>query len=68
MVKITNSSSIKEITYQKQTKNMYVHLRDGTHVQYHDVPEEVYKSFLKVKSKGEFYNYEVRSKYLFSYL
>lgn len=52
-----DSSAIKEIKYDKESKVLSILFTNGsTYYDFDNVPEEVVKSFLESKSKGSYYN------------
>jgi len=60
MIKI-KSSVISAIGYDG--KNIEVHLHSGKKYQYFPVPEKVFNDFLNAKSKGIFWNKQIKPKY-----
>jgi hypothetical protein len=50
-----------------ETETLVINMRDGSRLIYFGVPRDVFESFRDAGSKGAFFNYEIRDKYLFSY-
>ena len=65
MIKV-NSSVIKSIGYDGT--NIEVDLHNGEKYQYFPVSEKVFDNFLNAKSKGNFWNKQIKSKYLCRHL
>lgn len=71
MVKIVDSWALNKIDYNKKSETLTITMQPGIKgrgavLTYSDVPENVYKAFLKAPSKGEFFNREIRNEYVYS--
>lgn len=58
-----NSSRVKSIGYDKQSKVLEIEFFELGIYQYIDVPLRVYETFLSVKSKGRFFDGVIKDKY-----
>jgi len=63
------SSNIAAVGYDKENKKLYVEFK-GTKkkYQYDDVKENIYKSFLRAKSKGQYFSAVIKNSYAFKAL
>lgn len=61
--KVTNSSAIQTLMYDKQTKELSVIFTDGREQTYLDVPEKVFDELLEAKSAGLYFNISIRPIY-----
>lgn len=59
-----NSSRVKSIGYDKQSKVLEIEFYELGIYQYIDVPLRIYETFLTVKSKGRFFDGVIKDKYL----
>ncbi|MFD3231627.1 KTSC domain-containing protein [Rahnella sp. WP5] len=59
-----NSSRVKSIGYDKQSKVLEIEFFELGIYQYIDVPLRIYETFLTVKSKGRFFDGVIKDKYL----
>jgi hypothetical protein len=59
---ITNSSSIKKITYDGDYL-LQINFRDGSIYRFLRVPDQVHRDFINSASKGGFFNRFIRGKY-----
>jgi hypothetical protein len=59
------SSVIITAHYDKDTRVLKIIFRSGVVYQYYDVPEEVYLSYMKAKSKGTFLNKSIKGNFEF---
>jgi hypothetical protein len=62
------SSNIASVGYDKDRREMIVEFKTGTFYSYKDVPSLVYRSFLEAKSKGKFFNINIKTAFLCSKL
>jgi lysyl-tRNA synthetase class 2 len=56
---------VKSFDYDKETQKLRVEFSNGAVYQYHDIPEEVYKTMKDAPSVGQYFNAEIREKYGF---
>jgi len=61
-----DSSAIESVEYVKKKKDLDVQFTDGTSRVYHNLPEKIYQEFLLAKSKGRYFNYNIRDIYPYS--
>jgi len=61
--KQVKSSNIKEVGYNKQTKELVVKFKGNSIYVYKNVPNIQYKKLLKANSKGAFLNKAIKGKY-----
>jgi lysyl-tRNA synthetase class 2 len=60
------SSVIRAFDYAAADRRLSIIFQTGRRYVYHDVPEEVYDSFRKALSKGEYFNACIRDQYRFT--
>ena len=58
-----NSSSISELGYDEETKEMIILFMNGIKYLYKDFPIEVYKNLLFADSKGAYFSRYIRPLY-----
>jgi hypothetical protein len=58
-----NSSAIKFIDYDQDTRQLFITFKEGKPYTYYDVPEVVYQSFLNAASKGKFFQENIKDRY-----
>jgi hypothetical protein len=61
--KKVDSSFIDKIAYNKRLGWLEIILSSGKKYTYIDVPMNIYRNFLRAKSKGEFFNRIIRNRY-----
>ncbi len=57
------SSRIATIGYDPATAELEIAFKDGNVYRYRGVPEQVFRTFLSVVSKGRFYDGVIRDKF-----
>ena len=57
------STVIEHIHYDATSRELKVHFLSGAIYVYYHVPQEVYDTFKKYKSKGTFLNKHIKDKY-----
>jgi hypothetical protein len=57
------SSVLRCIHYDRSTQELTVVFNDGTSYRYSAVPKRLYDCLLAAKSKGTFFNIEIRNHY-----
>lgn len=57
-----NSQFIQSVGYDDLTRELQVLINDRTYSHY-EVPEKVYNALMEAKSKGTYYNKNIRGKY-----
>lgn len=57
------SSNMLGISYDEETKDLYVLFKQKTLYKYADVPKDVYDEFIKAESVGSFFFKRIKSKY-----
>ena len=58
------STNITSVGYDKKTKTLEVELNERVY-QYFDVPEKIYKEFLKSPSLGKYFAASIKNSYKF---
>ena len=58
-----DSSFITHVSYYKPLGMFEIKLKDGSKYSYRDVPEKVFKAFLRAPSKGKYFNRVIRPQY-----
>ncbi|GHA94135.1 KTSC domain-containing protein [Modicisalibacter luteus] len=59
------STAIAAIGYERETRRLFIDFHDSTPTYtFCDVPEAVYRTFVKAPSVGRFYHRYIRDKYL----
>lgn len=61
-----DSTAIQSVEYTEKKKDLDILFTDGTTEIYHNVPEKIYQDFLSAKSKGAYFNYNIRGVYPFT--
>ena len=56
-----DSSNIQEIGYDKSTRTMEIKFKNGRIYRYRPITLEGYNSFLRSKSKGEFFHKNIKN-------
>jgi hypothetical protein len=59
------SALVKSIAYDAEAAELTVHLANGRAYRFKDVPQLVYRNFIKAESKGTFFNLFIRDSYDF---
>jgi hypothetical protein len=54
---------MKSVGYQAKDKTLEIEFQSGVLYQYWDVPPEVYEGLLQARSKGQYFNGEIRDCY-----
>jgi len=62
----TNSSQVKNISYNESSKEMDVLFIVGKKYRYSDVPKHVFENALAAESIGKFINSEIKNKYQYT--
>ena len=60
---IVASSAFRRVTYNCATHELTVVFNDGTAYRYSALPKYVYEDLLCAKSKGRFFNTDIRNNY-----
>lgn len=63
MIKVTRSSCISGLDYNKDTEVLEVHFNKGGRYQFSGVPEVVYDNLVKAPSVGKFFHSQIEGKY-----
>jgi predicted HD phosphohydrolase len=58
-----DSTCVKAISYDPESRRLDVKLHDGSRYAYDDVPWQTHRAMMKARSKGEFFNRIVKKKY-----
>jgi len=58
-----NSSNIKSIGYESNSKTLEIEFRDGGIYQYFNVTSNIYKEFISAPSIGSFFHKYIKDKY-----
>jgi hypothetical protein len=58
-----NSSAVRAIGYDKNTRRMKITFADGNTYDFCGVPIEVFEGLLNARSKGTYYNTHIRDRY-----
>lgn len=56
-----NSSTIRSTGYDEFTQDLEVEFCNGKTYRYHDVPYDLYVSFMRASSKGRFLNWRIKN-------
>ncbi len=59
------STTVRSVGYETKSKVLEIEFQSGVVYQYLQVPPEVHKAFLRAKSKGQYFNGEIRDDYAF---
>jgi lysyl-tRNA synthetase class 2 len=62
-----SSTAILRMDWYEGSETLVINMRDGSRLMYTGVPQGVYEDFQAAGSKGQYFNYEIRDKYPFSY-
>lgn len=62
-IKIENSSTIVEVEYHKEEKNLDVTFKTNKTYRYSEVEEEVFKELIAAESLGKYLNANIKNKY-----
>ena len=62
------SSNIKGMAYDEETKSLFIIFKTNSVYQYLDVPQALYEDFKNAESKGRFLNFYIRGNYTFKHL
>lgn len=65
LMKPVDSTNIKAIGYNVETKTLFVHFLAGTKYQYHDVEKSTWEAFQQAESVGKFHNQYIKGHYDF---
>jgi hypothetical protein len=57
------SSMLREVAYDPETRTLEVEFTSGGVYEYHDVPPEVYADLLRAESHGQYFRAHVRGAY-----
>jgi len=63
--KSVQSSVIKEYRYDKSEQSLEILFINGKVYKYVDVPQNIFDEFEKAKSKGTYYNENIKHSYIF---
>jgi hypothetical protein len=63
MTKITGSTAITDVKYNKKTQQLLISFRDGTKTTYYGVPPHIYEDLKETESVGGYFNKNVRNSY-----
>lgn len=58
-----SSSAISAIGYDLATKKMKIQFKEGHTYDFCRVPEDIFKNFVNARSKGGYYNDNIRDRY-----
>lgn len=58
-----NSSFIDSAAYFEPLEILEIQLKNGQQYSYRDVPKIIYDDFMKSKSKGQYFNHNIKNKY-----
>ena len=58
------SSNVRSVGYDVQTKVLEVEFKNGGVYQYKDVPQETYTGLMASNSKGQFLNANIKNDYV----
>ena len=59
------SVAIKSFDYDEEKETLRVEFTNGSVYQYHDVPKTIYEELEKSPSKGQYFNGEIKDKFVF---
>jgi hypothetical protein len=57
------STAIRTLSYDDDSRTMFVGFVEGDLYAYFDVPAELYQAFRQARSKGRFFAYKVRPRF-----
>jgi hypothetical protein len=60
-----DSTTMRSVGYESRSKILEIEFQSGEVYQYLDVPERMHKGLLGAKSKGQYFNDEIREEYAF---
>jgi hypothetical protein len=60
-----DSSALASVVYLPQSRELDVEFRSGEFHRYSDVPPQTYTQLLEAESKGRYYNFNIRNRFLF---
>jgi hypothetical protein len=60
------SSLMTDVQYDEKTRELDIRFTSGKTYRYFDVPKKVYSGLLRAKSKGEFFNEEIKEIYQYA--
>ena len=63
-----NSSNIKNVSYDSNTKDMTIVFKRDSKYVYRDIPLDLYKKFTESESAGKFFYANIRNHYKYSKL
>jgi len=58
--KRVDSSNLKAIGYDSQTRILEIEFKDGSVYQYSDVPESVYNGLMRASSHGQYFDANIK--------
>jgi len=61
--KAVESRTMKSVGYESKSRILEIEFTSGEVYQYVDVPEMVHKKLLQAKSKGQYFNSDIRDDY-----
>ena len=62
-----DSTSIEAIGYERETRRLFVRfLESGNTYVYEDVASRVFEDFLRARSKGNYFNREIKGEYFYN--
>lgn len=67
-VQIKNSSQIDKVSYNADTKYLFVTFTNGKRYSYKDVPENVFKELVSAESVGSYFIKNIKTKYQYEQL
>lgn len=59
------STAIRSLSYDEETRTLFVTFVDGDLYAYLEAPPEVYRAFRSARSKGRFFAREIRGRYAY---
>lgn len=62
------SSSLRSIGYDKNTKELHVNFHDTGRYVYHNVPQDIHEALMMAGSKGSFIHHQMKGKYEYTKL
>jgi len=57
------STAIRSLSYDDETRTLFVTFVDGDLYAYFEVPPQVFRAFRSARSKGRFFAREIRGRY-----
>ena len=62
------SSTLASVLYLPKSRELEVEFRSGQIYRYQDVPPQCYRELMAAKSKGAYYNFNIRKRFSFQQL